>query len=102
MDQIELKDASKANKDKSESVKITLLNQELTRASVKPEFLSYFGEVCTFDILVLFYSSLDFAKHLWLRCKVKSIRVHPRTNQTTQAELSDIDTHRPLHPGVKR
>lgn len=45
MEQIEIKDASKASKDKTESVKITLLNQELTRASLKPEFLSYFSEV---------------------------------------------------------
>ena len=45
IDQIELKDATKASKDKTESVKITLLNQELTRASLKPDFLSYFGEV---------------------------------------------------------
>lgn len=44
-DQIEIKDASKASKDKTESVKITLLNTELTRASQKPEFLSYFSEV---------------------------------------------------------
>jgi len=44
-DQIELKDAAKASKDKSESVKITLLNQELTRASLKPEFLSYFSDI---------------------------------------------------------
>jgi hypothetical protein len=45
MEQIELKDASKASKDKTESVKIQLLNQELTRASLKPEFLSYFSEI---------------------------------------------------------
>ena len=45
MDQIDLRDTSKAGKDKSESVKITLLNQELTRASLKPEFLSYFTDV---------------------------------------------------------
>ena len=45
MEQIEIKDASKASKDKTESVKITLLNQELTRASGKPEFLSYFSEI---------------------------------------------------------
>ena len=44
-DQIELKDAAKASKDKSESVKITLLNQELTRASLNPEFLSYFSDI---------------------------------------------------------
>ena len=45
MEQIELRDAAKASKDKTESVKITLLNQELTSASQQPEFLSYFGEV---------------------------------------------------------
>ena len=45
LDQIDLKDSSKASKDKSESVKITLLNQELNRASLKPEFLTYFSEV---------------------------------------------------------
>ena len=45
LDQIELKEGSKASKDKMESVKIMLLNQELTRASLKPEFLSYFSEV---------------------------------------------------------
>lgn len=32
-EQIEIKDASKASKDKTESVKITLLNTELNRAS---------------------------------------------------------------------
>lgn len=45
LDQIDLKDSCKASKDKSESVKITLLNQELNRASLKPEFLTYFSEV---------------------------------------------------------
>lgn len=45
MDQIDIKDASKASKDKLESIKITLLNQEITRASLKPEFLSFFHEV---------------------------------------------------------
>lgn len=45
MEQIDIADANKANKDKSESLKITLLNQEITRASLKPEFLSYFSEV---------------------------------------------------------
>lgn len=50
MDQIEIKDASKASKDKTESVKITLLNQELNRASQKPEFLSYFSEVSKLTI----------------------------------------------------
>ena len=42
MEQIEIKDASKASKDKSESIRITLLNQEISRASLKPEFLSFF------------------------------------------------------------
>jgi hypothetical protein len=45
MEQIDIADANKTNKDKSESLKITLLNQEITRASLKPEFLSYFSEV---------------------------------------------------------
>lgn len=42
---IDIKDASKGAKDKSESVKVTLLNQEITRASLKPEFLSFFSEI---------------------------------------------------------
>jgi hypothetical protein len=45
MEQIDINDASKASKDKNESVKITLFNLELLRASNKPEFLSYFSEV---------------------------------------------------------
>jgi hypothetical protein len=45
LDQIDIKDSGKASKDKSESVKITLLNQELNRASLKPDFLTYFSEV---------------------------------------------------------
>ena len=45
MEQIDIHDANKAQKDKSESLKITLLNQEITRTSMKPEFLSYFNEV---------------------------------------------------------
>lgn len=52
-EQIEIKDASKASKDKTESVKITLLNTELTRASQKPEFLSYFQEVSRFWVSFL-------------------------------------------------
>ena len=45
IEQIDIKDASKAQKDKSDSVKIMLLNQELSRASQKPEFLQYFTEI---------------------------------------------------------
>ena len=45
LEQIDIKDSSKAAKDKAESVKITLLNQEINRASLKPEFLTYFSEV---------------------------------------------------------
>ena len=45
MDQIEIRDTSKAARERAESVKITLLNQELARASLKPEFLTYFSEV---------------------------------------------------------
>ena len=53
-EQIEIKDASKASKDKTESVKITLLNTELNRASQKPEFLSYFSEVSCALLLCFF------------------------------------------------
>lgn len=63
-DQIELRDAAKASKDKSESVKITLLNQELTRASLKPEFLSYFTEV-SITIFIISIIIIDHAPHLW-------------------------------------
>lgn len=45
IEQIDLKDPVKAQKDKNEQFKIQLLNQELARCSQKPEFLLYFGEV---------------------------------------------------------
>ena len=47
IDQIDIKDTSKAAKDKTteQSAKITLLNSELSRACAKPEFLSYFSEI---------------------------------------------------------
>lgn len=64
LDQIELKEGSKASKDKMESVKIMLLNQELTRASLRPEFLSYFSEV---SVLTNFSSSADHALGARLR-----------------------------------
>ena len=60
MEQIDIADANKTNKDKSESLKITLLNQEITRASLKPEFLSYFSEVSYHLFSKLF--ELDHAK----------------------------------------
>jgi hypothetical protein len=60
MEQIDIADANKANKDKSESLKITLLNQEITRASLKPEFLSYFHEVSLFSNFTI--ANLDYAK----------------------------------------
>jgi hypothetical protein len=43
---VEIKESGRTAKDKSEAEKVQLLSQELTRASMKPEFLSYF-----FDIL---------------------------------------------------
>jgi hypothetical protein len=54
MDHIELRDGSKAGKDKTESIKIQLLNQELTRASLKPEFLSYFSDVSSLNQILIF------------------------------------------------
>lgn len=33
------------SKDKNEAAKSQLLNQELTRASMQPQFLSYFGDI---------------------------------------------------------
>jgi hypothetical protein len=59
MEQIDIADANKTNKDKSESLKITLLNQEITRASLKPEFLSYFNEVSN-ELFLKFH--IDYAK----------------------------------------
>jgi hypothetical protein len=49
IDQIDLKDPVKAQKDKNEPLKVTLLGQELARCSQKPDYLTYFGDV-SFDI----------------------------------------------------
>jgi hypothetical protein len=45
IEQIDLRDPGKAQKDKNEQFKVQLLNQELARCSQKPEFLLYFSEV---------------------------------------------------------
>ena len=45
IEQINLKDPVKAQKDKNEPFKVQLLNQELARCCQKPEFLLYFNEV---------------------------------------------------------
>jgi hypothetical protein len=45
IEQIDLKDPVKAQKDKNEPLKVQLLNSELARCVTRPEFLSYFGEV---------------------------------------------------------
>jgi len=74
MEQIEIKDASKASKDKTESVKITLLNQELTRASGKPEFLSYFSEImqCTYGQESSKSKPIDFLQEITKRLKLNA------------------------------
>lgn len=45
IDQIDLKDPVKAQKDKNEPLKVQLLNTEFIRAIQKSEFITYFGEV---------------------------------------------------------
>lgn len=45
IEQIDLKDPVKAQKDKNEPFKVQLLTQEFNRCIQKPEFLTYFGEV---------------------------------------------------------
>jgi hypothetical protein len=45
IEQIDLKDPVKAQKDKNEPFKVQLLNNEFNRAVQKPEFITYFGEV---------------------------------------------------------
>lgn len=45
LDQIDLKDANKPSRDRTEPVKCSLMNEELKRISENPEFLTYFDEL---------------------------------------------------------
>lgn len=45
MEQIDLKDANKPSRDRTEPVKCLLMNEELKRICEKPDFLTYFDEV---------------------------------------------------------
>ena len=45
IESIDLRDPNKPSKDKTESIKCALLSQELARAALSPEFLTYFNEV---------------------------------------------------------
>lgn len=45
IEQVDLKDPVKAQKDKNEPFKVQLLTLEFNRCVLKPEFLTYFGEV---------------------------------------------------------
>jgi hypothetical protein len=45
LEQIDLKDPSKPNRDRSEPVKCILLNQELSRMCTSSNFLLFFDEV---------------------------------------------------------
>lgn len=45
LEQIDLKDANKPSRDRTETFKVQFLNEELKRISERPEFLTYFDEV---------------------------------------------------------
>lgn len=56
IEQIDLKDPVKAQKDKNEPFKVQLLIQEFNRCSSKADFLMYFGDV---RIAVDIYLQID-------------------------------------------
>lgn len=45
LEQIDLKDANKPSRDRTEPVKCLLMNEELKRICEKPDFLTYFDEL---------------------------------------------------------